>query len=143
MHYLVATDGSAESDDAVAVATRNAVAMDARLEIVHVLTPQTKLIDGELVMPGGDTAVEHGQRTLERASDVAKSVAEEREESIDLETTLLAGHPAPAIADHATDRSVDAIYIGHRGLSSEREQVVGSVAKSVIDKATVPVTIVR
>lgn len=30
-----------------------------------------------------------------------------------------------------------------RGLSEEREQVVGSVAKTVVDKASVPVTIIK
>jgi nucleotide-binding universal stress UspA family protein len=38
---------------------------------------------------------------------------------------------------------VSGVYVGHRGLSEKHEQVVGSVAKSVVDKAGVPVTIVK
>lgn len=148
MKYIVATDGSTESDEAVQYATEQALAVGAELEIVHVLTPQTELIDGEIVLPGGDTAVEYGERTLESASRVAEEVLERRSDAdadldLDLETALLAGHPAESIADHAESVAADAIYVGHRGLSSEHRQVVGSVAKSVVDKATVPVTIIR
>ncbi|WP_255191333.1 universal stress protein [Natronobeatus ordinarius] len=143
MHYVVATDGSAESDEAVRYATRQALDSDALLEIVHVLTPRTELVEGEIVMPGGEAAVEHGQRTLERARSLAADVATDRQEELRVETELLAGRPAEAIADHAESTAADAIYVGHRGLSSEREQVVGSVAKSVVDRATVPVTIIR
>ena len=143
MHYVVATDGSAESDEAVRYATQHALACDARLEIVHVLTPKTELVEGEIVMPGGEAAVEHGQRTLERARALAATVADEEGTELAIETELLAGRPAEAIAEHATSAEADAIYVGHRGLSSEREQVVGSVAKSVVDRATVPVTIIR
>ena len=143
MHYVVATDGSAESDEAVRYATRQALACDARLELVHVLTPRTELIDGEIVMPGGETAVERGLRTLEEARSLAAELAAERDADLTVETELLAGRPAQTIAEHAETEDADAIYVGHRGLSSEREGVVGSVAKSVVDRATVPVTIIR
>jgi hypothetical protein len=43
----------------------------------------------------------------------------------------------------ANAAGADAIFVGHRGLSEEREAVVGSVAKEVLSKATVPVTVVR
>ncbi len=153
MHYIVATDGSTESNRAVEYATRQACAMGARLEIVHVLTPQTELVNGEVVLAGEETAVEYGQRTIDRAADrvlnlvngdaVSPNVFDGTAEEFELETELLAGRPAVSIAEYATDVEADAIYVGHRGLSDERQQVVGSVAKSVVDKATVPVTIIR
>ena len=143
MHYIVATDGSTESDEAVRYATRHAIDCDACLEVVHVLTPRTELIEGEIVMPGGETAVEHGLRTLEGSRALAEDAAAEYGGGLTIETELLAGRPAETIAEYAETADADAIYVGHRGLSSEREQVVGSVAKSVVDKATVPVTIIR
>ncbi len=43
----------------------------------------------------------------------------------------------------ATDvPDADAVFVGHRGLSEERERVVGSVAKAVVDKAAVPVAVI-
>jgi nucleotide-binding universal stress UspA family protein len=141
MSHLVATDGSTESDEAVRYAARQAVAFYETLEIAHVLTPDSELVDGTIVLPGEEAAVEAGEGVLANA----KTIAEEAvgDESIDVETQLLTGRPADAIADYATEADVSAIHVGHRGLSEEREQVVGSVAKSVVDKADVPVTVIR
>lgn len=142
MRYLVATDGSEESDEAVRLAVGHANGIGADLEIVHVLTPETKLIDGDVVMAGEEAAIEEAERVLGQARDLAVETADE-DADLDVDTDLLTGRPAAAIADHAVEISAGAIYVGHRGLSSEREQVVGSVAKSVVDRATVPVMVVR
>ncbi|MDB2223389.1 universal stress protein [Halorubrum ezzemoulense] len=140
MSYLVATDGSTEGDEAVRYAARQAVAFYETLEIAHVLTPDSELVDGTIILPGEDAAVEAGQGVL----DSARAIAEEAvDEPITVETQLLTGRPADAITEYAAEETVDAIYVGHRGLSEEREQVVGSVAKSVVDKADVPVTVIR
>ncbi|ERG88640.1 MAG: universal stress protein UspA related nucleotide-binding protein [halophilic archaeon J07HX5] len=141
MRYIVATDDSAASDQAVAYASRHAVALNATLEIVHVLAPDTELIDGEIVMTGGDTAYEAGQQTVKRAQRLAREHASDTPPAV--ETALLTGRPADALTDHAKEIDADGLYLGHRGLDEKREQVVGSVAKSVLDKATVPVTIIR
>ncbi|SMO46465.1 universal stress protein [Halorubrum cibi] len=143
MRYLIATDGSTLGDEAVRYAARQAVAFDATLVIAHVLTPDSELIDGMLVLPGEEAAVEEGERVLENARSVAVDVADGEGAEIDVETQLLTGRPADAITEFADETAADAIYVGHRGLSEEREQVVGSVAKSVVDKAVVPVTVIR
>ena len=142
MQYLVAVDGSVESDQAVTYAAAHAIEFGATLEIVHVLEPETELIDGEIVLPGGDRATDIGEQVLNRARQQAvEAVADDGD--LDTDTKLLTGRPPDAIADYADRADVDAIYLGHRGLSEKREQVVGSVAKSVVDKATVPVTVIR
>ncbi|WP_280585345.1 universal stress protein [Halorubrum sp. Boch-26] len=141
MSYLVATDGSAESDEAVRYAARQAVAFYETLEIVHVLTPDSELVDGTIVLPGEAAAVDAGESVLANARTIAEEAV--GDEPIDVKTQLLTGRPADAIADYADEADIDAIYVGHRGLSEEREQVVGSVAKSVVDKADVPVTVIR
>ena len=143
MQYLVAVDGSVESDQAVTYAAAHAIEFGATLEIVHVLEPETELIDGEIVLPGGDRATDIGEQVLNRARQRATDAVADRDGDLETDTKLLTGRPSDAIADYADRAGVDAIYLGHRGLSEEREQVVGSVAKSVVDKATVPVTIIR
>ncbi|MBB6646858.1 universal stress protein [Halobellus ruber] len=143
MQYLVAVDGSTESDQAVEYAATHAIGLGATLEIVHVLEPETELIDGEIVLPGGDRATDIGEQVLNRARQRATEAVADRDGGLETDTKLLTGRPSDAIADYADRAGVDAIYLGHRGLSEEREQVVGSVAKSVVDKATVPVTIIR
>jgi nucleotide-binding universal stress UspA family protein len=143
MRHLVATDGSALGDEAVRYAARHTVAFDGTLVIAHVLTPDSELIDGTIVLPGEEAAVAEGERVLERARSVATDATDGDDADLAVETELLTGRPAEAITDFAAETDADAIYVGHRGLSEEREQVVGSVAKSVVDKATVPVTVIR
>lgn len=138
MSYLVATDGSEVSNEAVAYAAEHAAALDVPLEIAHVIEPEAEFVDGDLVQAGEDELLEAGRRTLERARELATETA-----GVEIETVLLSGRPADAVAEYAADSEVDAIYVGHRGLSEKRERVVGSVAKTVLDRATVPVTVVR
>ncbi|QLH79319.1 universal stress protein [Halosimplex rubrum] len=142
MRYLVATDGSTVSDAAVEHAAREASVWGADLEVVHVLTPETKLVDGDIVMPGEDSAVDHAEEILDAAADAAASAAAEADSDVSVETQLLTGRPAEAITTYAEDAGVDAVFVGHRG-RSERRRRVGSVAKTVIDKASVPVTVTR
>jgi nucleotide-binding universal stress UspA family protein len=141
MSYLVATDGSTQGDDAVRYAAGHAAAFDETLEIAHVLTPDSELVDGTIILPGEDAAVEAGEGVLSSAASIAAEAV--AGDAPDVETQLLTGRPADAITEYAAEAGVEAIYVGHRGLSEEREQVVGSVAKSVVDKAQVPVTVIR
>ena len=143
MRYLVATDGSPEGDAAVEYAVTRALAFGATLEVVNVIAPQTRVVGVEAVFEGEDDAEEAGRRTLERARTVAEEAAGEEVDSLDVETELLVGRPAHAIAEYAREVDADAIFVGHRGLSSEHQKVVGSVAKGVVDEADRPVTVVR
>ena len=139
MRYIVAVDDSDESDDTVTYAADHAAALDATLELVHVVVPETELLGEELVLQGRKEATEEGHRILEEAA----AHAEEGGQDVDVETQLLSGRPADAIVDRASETDADAVFVGHRGLSTEQEEVVGSVAKSIVSKATVPVTVVR
>jgi nucleotide-binding universal stress UspA family protein len=143
MKYLVATDGSAVSELAIEHAASDASVWGSPLEIVHVLTPKAELVDGELVLPGGEKAIQRGERTLSASREIARDVVREYDADIEIETQLLSGYPPEAITDHVESTDVTRIYVGHRGHSEDREPAVGSVAKTVVDKATVPVSIVR
>jgi nucleotide-binding universal stress UspA family protein len=140
MRYIVATDGSEESTEAVEYAAEHAAMFDATLEIVTAITPETEILDGELVLQKTSEAADEGERTLEQARERAKEAVSA---DLPVETTLLTGRPAEAIADRAADIEADAIFVGHRALSPKQEEVVGSVAKSLVSKADVPVTVVR
>jgi len=143
MSFLVATDGSEEADSAVQYAAKQAALLNASVEIVHVLTPQAELVEGEIVLPGGAKAIETGTELLAAAADLAATVATTYDTDLTVETELLTGRPAAAITEYATESGVDAIYVGHRGLSEQQHAAVGSVAKSVVDRATTPVTIIK
>lgn len=140
MHYLVATDGSDESIKAVKYAADHAVAFDATLEVVHVITPETEVLDGEIVLESRRDAAQAGREVLKR---VTQEAIDASSEEFEIETTLLTGRPTDAIAERADEADADAIFVGHRRLTTKQEAVVGSVAKSVVSKASVPVTVVR
>ena len=143
MRYIVATDGSEESNEAIRYASRQAVALDATLDIVHAIEPEAELVNGEIVLPGSEKSTAIGDETLEAGRQLAAAVADEHDTALDVQTRLLAGRPAHAITRYAAESGADAIYVGHRGLSEQRELSVGSVAKSVVDRASVPVTVIR
>lgn len=140
MRYLVAVDDSGESDDAVAYAARHAEEFDATLGIVHVVVPETEVLGDEIVLQGRKEATERGQAILDDAVEHAQTAVDS---DLDVDTELITGRPAAAIVEQARETDSDAIFVGHRGLATEQEEVVGSVAKSIVSKADVPVTVVR
>ncbi|ESS13024.1 MAG: universal stress protein family [uncultured archaeon A07HR60] len=75
MKYVVATDGSPQSDEAVRHATSHALAFDATLELVNVITPGTGTVEGKPIFEGEDVAADDGRRILDRARDVARDAS--------------------------------------------------------------------
>lgn len=140
MRYIVATDGSEESNEAVAYAAEHAAVFDATLEIVTAITPETEILDGELVLQKRTAVTDEGEQRLNAAREHATDTASA---AITVETALLTGRPAEVIAQRAAETDADAIFVGHRALSPKHEEAVGSVAKSLVSKANVPVTVVR
>ncbi|MCC3375959.1 universal stress protein [Cohnella sp. REN36] len=59
------------------------------------------------------------------------------------EVSVLTGIPAPAILAHAAERNCDLIVMGSRGLTTIREIMLGSVSHHVVQRATVPVLVVK
>ncbi|SNR32038.1 universal stress protein [Halorubrum vacuolatum] len=143
MTYLVATDGSAVSDLAIEHAAVDAAKRELGLEIIHVLQPHAEIVDGELVLPGGAKAAERGERVLSEAARVAEEHAEQYGSLPSVATELRGGSPAETIAKYAVEADVERIYVGHRGKAADRDPRVGSVAKTVVDKSSVPVVIVK
>ena len=143
MCYLVGTDGSETSNKAIEYAVKDASKWNENLEIAYVLTPEIKIVDGNIVLPGESEAIQYSERMLEHARQRAITVVDQLGSSIEITTKLLAGIPANAITAYVEERKMKRIYVGHRGLSDDYDQVGGSVAKSIVEKSTVPVTIVK
>jgi nucleotide-binding universal stress UspA family protein len=144
MEFLVAIDGSEQSQRALRYACELARAADASVVLVHAVDPavyQAEGVDeadrdGALVMEGPDEAEERGREVLDEALDLA------RESGFDPETELLHGDPATVVGEYAEERDVTGVYVGHRGLSEEYEAMLGSVAKRLVERSSLPVTVV-
>jgi nucleotide-binding universal stress UspA family protein len=148
MTFLVAVDGSDASDNALAHATDLAARLDTDLLVVHAVEPAVVDLGGDeptgfddaagrLVAEAVEDAEENATRVLEEAADYA------REAGVGVETELLYGPPLQTIADMTDRGDVTALFVGHRGLSGRYEGLVGSVAKGLVERSRVPVTVVR
>jgi len=69
--------------------------------------------------------------------------ADAKSRGIELQTHILAGHPADQIIHHAVEARADLIVMGHRGGSRMKEWLLGSVSKRVLSYAPCSVLIVR
>jgi nucleotide-binding universal stress UspA family protein len=149
MKLLVAVDGSSEADDALAYATDIADATNGSITVAYAVDPAiydvggnapvSSLSDAErrlLVEDVGD-AEDRGLDVLEGAAALAAELGQ------DVETELLYGDPVVAITDYAESEEFDTIYVGHRGRSERTERMLGSVAKGLVERTTVTVTVVR
>ena len=148
MKFLVAVDGSEASEEALAVATTVAEAMDASITVVHAVSPSVYDEGGGEPLSSAEAGrrliVESIEAAERRGSDVvedAVSLAADR--GHDINSELLYGPPVSKIADFAEADGFDAIFVGHRGMARRAEQMLGSVAKGLVERAGVPVTVVR
>ena len=149
MKYLVAFDGSDEAKSALAYAADLADALGASITVVHVVDPYVYEEGGlEPISTFADaderlireSLVDAEQRGLDVIDD-ATALAEEL--GPDIETELLYGDPVPEITDYAQEKGFDAIYVGHRGRSGRTGMLLGSVATGIVERSTIPVTVVR
>lgn len=148
MDFVVATDGSEQSETALGHAIDLAEATDGTLTIVHVVTPEIQTQGGSspvvdpthaadrLLVEDVEDAEVRGERILENAA----ALAEDRDTTAD--TALLHGDPVDAISSYAEEIGADGVVVGHRGLTRRAEEHLGSVAKSLVERSPVPVTVV-
>lgn len=137
MRFVVAVDGSDESNDAVRHAASLAEPLGADIELVHAITPEIYTDEGQVLIEDMSDAEARAETVLGDSVDVAE------ETGLEAETESLYGDAAEEVVGYAEEVDGDGIFVGHRGVSTEYEDVVGSVAQELVRKATVPVTVVR
>lgn len=137
MRFIVAVDGSDESEEAVQYAVSLADQLGAEVEIVHAIKPEIYSDEGRMLIEDMSDAEARADSVLVDAETVAE------EAGFEAETEALYGDAAEEIAEYADEADADAVFVGHRGVSTEYEDVVGSVARELVERASVPVTVVR
>lgn len=149
MKLLVAVDGSEEADSALAYATDIADAMEGSITAAYAVDPSIYEQGGSQPIAGLSDAderllLESIKDAEDRALDIlddTEALAEEL--GHDIETELLYGDPVTRITDYAEKEGFETIFVGHRGRSERTDLMLGSVAKDIVERATVPVTVVR
>ena len=149
MRLLVALDETDASDDALDYALDMAARLDASLLFTHVVEPAVHVTEEEstrgvdemsdeqtqFVRGAIEDARATGDRVLHEAARRAKSL------DITVDTRIVDGDPLEELAALAGEASVDGVIVGHRGVDDYAE-TVGSVAKELITRSPVPVTVV-
>ncbi|MEF8787001.1 MAG: universal stress protein [Haloarculaceae archaeon] len=149
MKLLVAVDGSQEADDALAYATDIADAMEGSITAVYAVDPNIYEQESNEPIAGLADAderllLESIEDAEDRALDILDDVMSRAEElGHDIETELLYGDPVTRITSYAEKEDFETIFVGHRGRSKRTDDMLGSVAKDIVERATVPVTVVR
>jgi nucleotide-binding universal stress UspA family protein len=131
---IVGCDGSPNSRHAVDVAEDRAGPTGTVLA-VHVLPPAPS----HLGTPYYEHAVEESHR---RGSEILRQLRDERTSGARLETELVHGTPAEALARLARSRKANEIVIGSRGLGRWRSLVESSVSHKLLRLADRPVLVV-
>lgn len=139
-HILAAYDGSKASEKALKQAIKfTEIKPGTRLTVAHVSGQLPSVVAGfGFVPPEG--YIESVQQYETSLVDRVKSVIETLPYA---SAVVLTGNPATAILEYAHSNNCDFIIMGSRGLGAIREWMLGSVSHHVVQKARVPVLIVK
>lgn len=138
---LVGIDSSDCCQRSIDYAAEWAKAADAKLILVHVI---------EWSPYSFHTAKENEVRHKRRREELARAhadlidpkVADLRAKGLDVEGMVRHGHPAKTLEELATELGASNIVIGRKGTSRLKAQLFGSVPGTLVQIATVAVTVV-
>jgi nucleotide-binding universal stress UspA family protein len=136
---LLATDGSRLSHRAVDYVCR--LARTCPLD-VHLLNVQPRIVSGIVRSLISQAQIEAYYR-IEGAAALRGAVRRLERSNIDPELHITAGPPAEAIVAVARETGCSRIVMGSRGLGAAGSLFMGSVAYGVVQRAHVPVTLVK
>ena len=137
-HVLVPTDGSPVSRDALDFAM--AVHPTARLTLFYVIDYVEEINVAEALV-GFE---ELHKRATNRAEDLLEEEATRASgHDGDVTTEFVFGKPSREISDGAGEQDVDLIVMGSHGRTGLSRVLLGNVAQRVLQRAPVPVTVIR
>lgn len=134
-HILVAIDGSDYSQQALPTAIEVATKFGSDVFVLHVHEHD----QGRAAAYPLESPIEATNLVVDAVKSVRDAGVEARGEVHNVAT----GHVAKAIVEAATDKHIDLIVMGSRGLSDVQAVFVGSVAHQVMRMARVAVLVDR
>lgn len=138
---LVAVDDSDPSDVAITFAITYASVIRARL-IFCTVSDAAAIID-EAQYLGTDLGATLAELHASANDIVGKASAHAAARNVPFDSVVTCGPPAKTILRVAMSKDADSIIMGTHGRRGVRRFFLGSVAEAVLDRATVPVAIVR
>jgi nucleotide-binding universal stress UspA family protein len=139
---LVPLDGSALADEALGPAAALAVALGATLVLVRVVEPLSYgYLYGQPYLPTTELDFAETKRTAE--DDLAALAQRLRAQGHRVATRVEVGPPVQTLAWIAADEGVAAIAMATHGRGGLARLVMGSVATGLLQRAELPVLLVR
>lgn len=142
-HVLVPIDGSDPSWMALDHAMERFPG--DHITVVHVVDPAEGIYSGP---EGGYYAADAYEIAVDRAETLCQKAIDRADdhdtsETAFIDTEILTGRPARMIIEYAEENDVDQIVMGCHGRSGISRILLGSVAETVVRRASMPVTVVR
>lgn len=137
---LFPTDFSEYADNALPYALELARKFEARVTLVHVLSPPTYAVSPEFAVDL--TAIQNNmQQTAEKK--MGELAARFTEGGVQVESVIQIGSAFAEIIGTARAHDVDLIVMATHGYGAVRHLLLGSTAEKVVRKAPCPVLTVR
>jgi nucleotide-binding universal stress UspA family protein len=144
-HVLIATDGSELSQKAAMKGVALAKSLGAKVTAFFAAPPPTPIIYRHN-LPVGYAQPEDHQKLIDEATATALAFVEQACTDAGVPYAGLhatSDFPEDEILKTAERQGCDLIVMGTHGYSGLRGALIGSVAQKVLNKATVPVMVVR
>jgi nucleotide-binding universal stress UspA family protein len=143
-HILLATDGSAASDHAAALAVGLARTHGAKLTALYAVDPYPYLGIGEVNPMGFQAYMATAQEHAASAHAKVAALCNEGGAPVALQARMLEEVAvASGIVQTALSEGVDLIVVGSHGRTGIARLMLGSVAAKVVAESSVPVLVAR
>lgn len=136
---LITTDGSEPNKKAVSYGIELAKLSGAKIHVVYVV--DTAAFASIPMDSGWEMMYEILQK---EGTEVTHNIAKDAKAlGLEIEESLLEGHPSHEIIEFARNNDIDLIVLGTLGKGGLDRFLLGSVAENVTRNSTVPVLVVR
>ncbi len=135
---LCPVDFSEASRNAVRYAHEFAKGMGAELVLLNIVEPRPMAVDMSLSYVPLEEDLEKAAR-----EDLEEIIRMEKEKGVEVQAEVRIGTPSELILEMAEELDVNLIILGSHGKAGLSRLLMGSVAESVVRKATCPVLIVK
>lgn len=133
-HIFFPTDFSKNAKRALPFAAEIALKTDAKLTLFHA-TQETLDIAPDFEKTR-DQVIDDTSNNFDK---LLNSLEGDRYNNLDISTVVQDGQAVTALLNQVDERSIDLIVMGTKGVTGDRNVILGSVASSVIQKSPVPV----
>lgn len=134
---LAAIDYSEITPEVVRKAAGLADALDAKLEILHIVATEPAFVGYEAyAYPGRDERAEELKSEKKLLTETVEGV---RELGVDASGYMKEAHVADGILEFAEEHEIELIVLGTHGKGAIRAALLGSASREVLRKTKIPV----